>query len=71
MNLSEIANTVCQLKSLFNNQKYTKSTQLSSQQIVFAFFTGQIMQQNRTNLNKTANTVCLIKSVFDGIIYPI
>ena len=65
MNLSEIANTVCLIKSLFNDPKYLKSTQIISQHIVCAFFTGQIMQENRMNLSETAKTVCLLKSILN------
>ena len=65
MNLFEIDNTACRIKSLFNDQMYPKSTQTISQQIVYDCFTNQIVKHPQTNINEIANTVCLIKSRFN------
>ena len=50
MNLSEIANTVCLFKLIFNDQMYIKSTKEISKHIVSAFFTVCIMQTNIMNI---------------------
>ena len=44
MHFIKIANTVCLLKSLLNEQMYPKSTQLIISHIVSAVFTGHNMK---------------------------
>ena len=60
MSLSEIANTVCMFKSLFNDKRNPKSTQELSYHIVSEFFTGKIVKQPKRILVKyPAQRVCL------------
>ena len=60
MNLSQIDNTKCLLKSMLNAKMYPKQTQQISQQIVLDLFHGQI--NNKTIINyKICNTKCLLK----------
>ena len=40
MNISEIAKTVCMIKSLLNDQMYNKCNWLSSQHILYSSFAG-------------------------------
>ena len=66
MNLIEMVNTVCLIKSLFNDQIYTKSTMYIIYHIVSVFFTVHIMQINRNNIRETSHTGCLIKSLINS-----
>ena len=65
MNIIEIADPVCLIKSLLNEKMYPKLTQLITQHMESAFFTGLIVQENKIKLGEIANRLCLIKSLIN------
>ena len=70
INISERANTVCPIKSLFNDHMYPHITEVTYLKHSVWFMHWSNNETNQMNIHEISNTVCPLQSLFNEQMYP-